>query len=283
MVELRNEAIRAMTDEGSFRVIVLDAPLMVQETAASQVVNGPTALLLGRLLLSAVLVRQTMSPAHRVQLALHHDGSPVLRVDSFPDGSTRALANVPEGETLRFTGKTFLEVMRTLHNGQIHRSLTELSHPDDFSRGMMAYMHDSEQILTHIAVDCWGDVSGDLSAVGYLLQVLPEPDEGKLMVMTERLVEFQDIREAFQKHGRSVTTLTDEIFYGMPFTELERPDIFFGCQCSEARVVGALATLGRDEIEQVIRDGEVIEIDCDYCRKHYAVGPALLRTLLVRN
>jgi len=273
-----------MTDEGSFRVIVANTSTLVAEAAAAQSVSGEAGLLFGRLLVGSILVRQTMSPAHRVQVILHHDGAPVMRVDSFPDGTNRGLVSLPTDDgRLKFTGKTFLEVMRTLHNGALHRSLTELTHPEDVSRGLMAYMQDSEQILSTIVVDCWGESNDDLQACGYIVQVLPEPDEGALMVMTERMADFQDIAEFAKSGSLDTKDLLGEILYGLPYAVLEEPTLSFGCPCNEERVVGALSTLGRVEIGQIIKDGEVIEMSCDYCATEYKVGPQQLRALLTRN
>ena len=80
-----DQAIRAMTDEGSFRVIVLSAPEMVRKAVEVQEASGEVAFLFSQLLIGSVLVRQTMSPGHRVQLALHVDGQAILRADSFPN------------------------------------------------------------------------------------------------------------------------------------------------------------------------------------------------------
>ena len=279
-----DRAIRAMTDEGSFRVIVLRAPEMVKKAAKVQSVQGESGLLFGQLLVAAVLIRQTMSPAHRVQLALHVDGEAIMRADSFPDDTTRGLVNVPEGSLQVPTGKkVMLEVTRNVHGGKVHQSFVELSRVTDVSAGLMTYLQDSEQILSTAVVGCWGDLDGDLEACGYLLQVLPEPDEGTLMLLTERMVDFQDLEALTQSGAMDIQALLGEIFYGLPYAVLEEPTVAFGCPCSEARVVGALATLGRQEIEQIVRDNEVIEIQCEYCMTEYRIGPSQLRTLLTRN
>ena len=279
-----DQAIRAMTDEGSFRVIVLSAPEMVRKAVEVQEAAGEVAFLFSQLLIGSVLVRQTMSPGHRVQLALHVDGQAILRADSFPNETTRGLVNLPPGQTYVPSGSKFmLEVTRNIHGGKIHQSFVELEKSTDISAGLMTYMQDSEQILSITSVGCWGDFGGDLQACGYILQILPEPDQGTLMVMTERMVDFQDLEAMVKSGSMDIQVLLDEIFYGLPYAVLEKPHVTFGCPCSEARVVGALATLGRDEIEQIVRNNEVIEIQCEYCTTEYRIGPAQLQTLLTRN
>jgi molecular chaperone Hsp33 len=279
-----DHAIRAMTDEGSFRVIVLSAPDMVQAACKAQSVSGEVADLFSRLLLGAVLIRQTMSPGHRVQIAIHVDQDPIIRVDSFPNETTRGLVNLPPEQSVVPSGKkVLLEVTRNLHNGKMHQSFVEIAHAKNVSQGLMTYMQDSEQIFSTVAVDSWRTPEGDVQACGYILQILPDPDEGALMVMTERLSDFQDLPGMVKWGGMDIEVLLKEILYGLPFAVLETPHVTFGCPCSEARVVGALATLGRQEIEQIVRDNEVIEIQCEYCSQDYRVGPEQLKTLLTKN
>jgi molecular chaperone Hsp33 len=47
--------------------------------------------------------------------------------------------------------------------------------------------------------------------------------------------------------------------------------------------LGALSTLDRSEIQEMIDDGKPLEITCDYCLKDYAIQPASLRGLISEN
>jgi molecular chaperone Hsp33 len=66
----------------------------------------------------------------------------------------------------------------------------------------------------------------------------------------------------------------------MPFTRLEESKVGFDCWCDELRVVSALATLSRGDIQHLLADGEVLEIDCAYCKKEFRIPPARLQGLL---
>jgi molecular chaperone Hsp33 len=66
----------------------------------------------------------------------------------------------------------------------------------------------------------------------------------------------------------------------MEFTTLDDGPVSFGCWCSELRLISALATLSRSEIEEFVNDGQVLEISCDYCTKQYRIPPAKLQGLL---
>ena len=124
-------------------------------------------------------------------------------------------------------------------------------------------------------------VSGEVaSAGGYMVQLLPEVAEGPLMVMTERLRDFEDIVPLLARGAASPEKLLAETLYGMPYTKVGDRNVSFGCQCSPERLVTSLASLPRADIESLMSDGKPLEIECDYCRKRYDFTQQELRHLL---
>jgi molecular chaperone Hsp33 len=85
------------------------------------------------------------------------------------------------------------------------------------------------------------------------------------------------------KEGASADTLLDELLYGMPFSRLEESPLSFKCRCDELRVMSTLASLPRSDVEEMVNDGKVIDIRCDYCGTDYQVSPAQLRSLLTSS
>jgi molecular chaperone Hsp33 len=144
-------------------------------------------------------------------------------------------------------------------------------------------MHESEQVDTMLSVATILDDDGNVTAAGgYMVQLLPEVGRGPLAIMAERLEDFRNI-EHLLTLDFTPEFLRDELLYGMPFTPLDTTKLSFSCWCSENRLLGAIATLNRAEIQSMIDDGAPIEITCDYCLKDYAIQPARLRGLLREN
>jgi molecular chaperone Hsp33 len=287
--------VRAMTNDGAFRVIAARTTETVRGAISAQNARGATARHFGELITGAILVRETMAPNLRVQGILKSaTGRGSLVADAHPDGTSRGLVNFGAGGAGEISvGKgALLQMMRTMPNGALHQGVVEVpapnpgdprgEHGSGISRGLMAYMQDSEQVFSMIAVACV--LAGDtvVTAGGYVVQLLPEVERGPLMVMTERLADFGDLEEVL-KSGASPDTLLSELLHGMPFTRLEESSLCFACKCSQLRVVSTLATLPRADIEDLLRSGEVLEIRCDYCGKDYQVLPAQLRSLLTTS
>ena len=106
--------------------------------------------------------------------------------DAHPDGGTRGLLTRKSGVSdLSLEGGT-LEMMRTLYTGEVHRGVVRIPEGGGLSQALMAYMSESEQVASMIAVGCVLEGERVRAAGGYIVQLLPEVGRVPLAVMTER-------------------------------------------------------------------------------------------------
>jgi molecular chaperone Hsp33 len=256
----------------------------VRGAAAAQAASGATAQRLGELITGAILVREAMAPNLRVQVIVKGaNGRGSLIADAHPDGTTRGLVNLGKGRNVNIGEGSLLQVMRTMPNGALQQGVVEVPAGAGISGALMAYMQESEQVLSMIAVTTLASERGLGRSGGYLVQLLPEARRGPLMVMTERLKEFERLDHVLVDEDVSADRLLGELLYGMPFTRLEGSALSFRCRCSQLRVVTALATLPRSELSEMVADGKVLDIRCDYCGQDYQVSPGQLRPLLTTS
>ncbi|MBL8787413.1 MAG: Hsp33 family molecular chaperone HslO [Deltaproteobacteria bacterium] len=307
-----DRVIRAITVDGSFRVITACTTTLVRE--AIRVRNqkdlvGDLARTYGELLTGAILVRETMAPGQRVQAILSRAGQGQMIADSHPDdgdGSalTRGLFNrsqtlpktqlepagslAPQGpvsavQATMLGEGSILKVIRSLPRGRIHQSIVEAS-ASGMSAALMGYMQESEQVTATLVVATVMREGEVVASGGFIVQLLPEVTDGPLAVMTERLAhDFVDLDRFLLEHGADPRVLKDELLYGMPHADLAESKLRHGCDCSEERVLTAIATLGRDEVASIVAQGEVISITCEYCQTPWVLGSDRLRSLLTPN
>jgi molecular chaperone Hsp33 len=280
----RDLVIRALTDDGSFRVLTARTTGLCREAVRRQDVKNLTARHFGDLLTGTVLVRETMAPELRVQgIVRAKGGAYTLIGDSFPDGGTRGLVNVKQGAgEIVLGGDAMMQFMRTLPNGATHRGVVRVPDEGGVPAALMAYMQESEQILTVMGACTVFDDAGEVrSAGGYVVQLLPGADRDVVMVMTERLaLDFSDISRFVDKPEFDPDELLEDILHRMPFARVETRDVRFHCPCSQASVLASLATLDVKDIQGFIDDGEILDIACDYCGADYQVAPDQLRGLV---
>jgi molecular chaperone Hsp33 len=282
VVPANDSVLRAMTDDGAFRVITASTTNTVRGAIRAQRTRGSTARTFGDLITGAILFRETMAPELRVQGILRGaKGTGSLVADSHPSGQTRGLVQMRSGTAeLALEDGAVIQMMRTMPSGRINQGVVEVPLEGGVSRALMAYMQVSEQVVSMVSVTTLLDGDDVLAAGGYMVQLLPEVGRGPLSIMTERLRDYESIDAQLRDADFSPAWLLDQLLYGMPFTRLEENRVDYGCWCDELRVMSALATLSRTDIEHLLSTNEVLEISCEYCRREYRIPPGRLRGLL---
>jgi molecular chaperone Hsp33 len=278
-------AVRAMTDDGAFRVVTVRTTETVQHMMTLQAHSGSTAQCLGELITGAVLVRETMAPDYRLQVLLRsHDNRTRLVADSHPDGGSRGLVtrssdNTGDPAVFSMAGST-LEIVRTLYNGELHRGVVATPEGGNMSEALMTYLQGSEQVASMLSVACVLDGSRVVAAGGYLVQLLPEVGRGPLAIMAERLNDFREIGPLLSETDAAPGPLLDELLHGMPFTRLTEHPLMWRCRCSTVRVMSSLSTLSKADLAELLEGGKPIELSCDFCGHNYNINPAQLAGLM---
>jgi len=279
-----DRVVRALTDDGAFRVVVVESTSAAQGVVSAQKASGERAKLVAEMLTGTVIVRETMAPDLRVQGILEgHDQKSRIVADAFPDGATRGLVQIGRAGEITLGKRAMLQMMRTLHNGELQQGVVSADTEGGISGALMQYMQASEQVTSFIAVGAIIEGDRVRAAGGYIVQLLPEVDDGPLMVMTERLKDFESIDSLLARGVAEPEQLLGELLYLMPHTVVGQSSIRHECRCSDERVAASLATLPRGEIQEMVRAGEPLEIDCDYCGKHYRFATERLRGMLAAS
>lgn len=287
MTKQGDVALRAMTDEGSLRVMTVDTTETVRAIAEAQRVSGEAARWLGELVTSTVLLRETMSPDLRVQGILQGvGGRGAIVADSHPDGGSRGLvqrASELGAGAIALGDGARLQMMRTLPRGGVQQGIVRVEGASGVSGAVMRYLQESEQVESALAVSTLVDDAGRVTAAGgYLVQLLPELDEIVLTIMTARLQEFPPM-EALLRDATSADDVMARLLADLPFTPLARSPLRYQCRCDRVRLLQAMATVSRSEIESMVNDAKPIEVGCDYCNAQYVIEVAELRGLLRAN
>jgi molecular chaperone Hsp33 len=276
-----DHALTAVSNDGAFRVIVVRATETARGVIAAQKASGRTAENLAELVTGTLLVRLTMAPAYRVQGVVRGaDQKSLLVADAYPDGGTRGLVR-SQGGAVEFGEGALLQMQRSMPNGAPHQGVVQVGREQGVAGALMSYMLESEQVTSAIGVGVVTSDEGVAIAGGYVVQLLPECTDPPLAVMYERLrTDFADLGSVLKTHGGDPATLMSELLYGMPYTQTQDHDLGYRCTCSSERVLASLATVGRADLEDMLRAAEPLFITCDYCNTPYEVGPEALRGLV---
>lgn len=277
-----DRVVRAMTDDGAFRLIAAVTTATARGAMSAQGIDGPLAGRLAELLTGAILVRETTAPGRRVQLVLRYAGGGTLVADSLPTGMSRGLVTaVVEKPGGGFGGDAILQVNYTLPSGALHQGLIDVPEQADVSSALMRYMHQSEQTVSMVVVEALVDDDGLRAAGGYLVQLLPEASHDTIQAMTTRLEGHEQIA-ALRDEAPSPDAMLGTLFDGFPHTRLADSGLAFGCTCSEERVLAGIISLPDADVKDMADAGQVLEVRCDACGRRYEVTPETLRALAMR-
>jgi molecular chaperone Hsp33 len=159
--------------------------------------------------------------------------------------------------------------------GQPYQGIVPLQ-GHSLSEALTAYFEQSEQLQTHL----WLVANGD-NASGLLIQKLPgdahDPDAwDRILSLSETITEKELIE-----------LKSEELIYRLYHEEsvrvLEEMGLSFNCGCSRERTAGMLKSLGKPELEDILRTEEVVSITCEFCNEHYTFDVIDIQSLFTKN
>lgn len=276
-----DRVIRAMTDDGAFRVMTIRSTDTVREACGAQEVHGVPATQLSEVMTGAVLVRETMAPPNRVQVLLRDSQGSQIVGDSFPEGRTRGLARVQDDVMGVFVAEdTHVQVARSLPGRAPHQGVVQLGSEGGIDQALMSYFRESEQVATMTAVRCVLEDGDVCAAGGYVVQLLPEVTEPPLEAMRKRVSAFSQLEEEMVRNDADPKWLLEALLEGTEFTLLAESPVLFACTCGAEKAAGATAALGEAELRDILEKGEPVRVHCDYCRESYEVSLDEVRRML---
>ena len=129
------------------------------------------------------------------------------------------------------------------------------------------YYAESEQIPTSVGLGVL--VDRDLSVMhagGFILQLMPFASEETIDALEQSLKEHPSVTEML-KEDPDPESMMRKLLGDIRIED--RCEAAYRCSCNRQRVEKALISLGRDELEKLIAEGENVSLHCDFCNKDY--------------
>lgn len=281
---MTDRVVRVVTADKSFRVLVARTTETVAGVLASQKARGEVARTLGDLVSGTILMREAMAADRRVQgLLFLGDGKSRLVADTWPDGATRGLVQIAQGATrVSFGDASRLHVLRSLYTGGLQQGVAAVRHDGSVASALTEYLRTSEQLVAFVALGTAMEGDTVRAAGGVYVQVNPDVERPSIEEMLRRVQAIEPLGARLAANDDLDDLLRALIGAEKP-AQREESTVRFACQCNVERVVGSLATIARKDLEELVQQGDELEIACDYCGKEYRIHPDQLRGLLSEN
>ena len=131
------------------------------------------------------------------------------------------------------------------------------------------YFATSEQVPSSVGLGVLMERDNTVrQAGGFIVQLMPFAEEETISRLEQNLGKIRSVTSMLDE-GLTPEELLGLVLEGMDIQFRDTCEVEFSCSCSKERVEKALISIGREEIDKMIADGEPIEVKCHFCNKGY--------------
>lgn len=153
----------------------------------------------------------------------------------------------------------------------------------EIAEDLTYYFATSEQVPSSVGLGVLMNHDNTVrQAGGFIIQLMPYTDEKVIARLEQKLAEITSVT-AMLDDGMTPEGILEEILgeFGLEINETIATG--FACNCSKERVSKALISVGKEELQSMIDDGEPIEMNCHFCNSHYDFQVEEIRELLKKS
>ena len=139
----------------------------------------------------------------------------------------------------------------------------------EIAEDLTYYFATSEQIPSAVGLGVLIDTDGSVKqAGGFIIQLMPFTSDEVIDRLEKRIGEIDSVTEMLER-GLTPEMILEEILGGLGVEFTDTIPAAFCCDCSKERVSRALATISKKDMDDIINDGESIEVKCQFCNTAY--------------
>lgn len=274
--------ISASSPEAGIVVVATIATELVTEIRARADLSPTATAATGRLAIGAVLFGAGLKDSERLSLQINGDG-PLgsIGADAWLLGddvlATRGYArnphvDVPLNERGKFDvaraiGAGSLHVVKSYDLGQPYVGVVPL-YSGEIAEDLAAYLGQSEQIPSVVALGVLANPDGVRAAGGVLAQVLPGADERAIATLERRALAMPPVTTLIAE-GADAHTLLHALAGDLELRSHRTVDVRYACLCSREKVEAALIGMGSDELRRLASERPETEATCEFCKRLY--------------
>ena len=285
--------IRATAANDQIRAFAAVTTEMV-ETAREHHNTSPVATAaLGRLLTAGAMMGSMMKGEKDVLTLQIKAGGPLqgITVTADSQGNVKGYVGNPDVcipanskgklDVAGAVGPGFLTVIKDMglkepYSGQVMLQTCEIA------EDLTYYFATSEQVPSAVGLGVLMNKNNTVrQAGGFIVQLMPFAEEEVISRLEQNVQKINSVTNLLEE-GHTPESLLEKVLEGFDMQINEKMDTRFHCNCSKERVAKALISIGRKDLEEMIKDGEPIEMNCHFCNSHYQFSVEELKKILAQ-
>ena len=152
----------------------------------------------------------------------------------------------------------------------------------EIAEDLTYYFATSEQVPSSVALGVLMNKDNTVrQAGGFIIQLLPGASDEIIDRLEAKLSGISSITSLLDA-GKTPEEILTDILGEFGLEILKKMPVQFHCDCERSRVEKAIISIGKKEIQDMINEGREIEVNCQFCNKHYKFSVDELEDMLKR-
>ena len=289
---MKDYLVRGMTMDGFVKVVAIRSTEMVKRGAEIHGTTPNATAALGRALTAASMMGNMQKVDNGSMTLQIRGGGPIgtITVVSDPEGNVRGTVTEPKVPLVeKFPGKLdvgatvgtdgTITVIRDLQMKEPYIGSTQLV-SGEIGDDVTAYFVQSEQTPTACALGVL--VDRDMSvkvAGGYLVQLLPGAPDEVIDALEEGIRRAGAVTKMLEA-GLTPEDILGQVCGSLGVVFMETVEVSYKCYCTRHRVEGALLSLGKEELTEIINEGKPFDVECQFCDTVYSFTPEEIEKMI---
>lgn len=282
--------VRAMAADNQIRAFAITSRNIV-ETARQHHNTSPVATAaLGRLLTGGAMMGVMMKGDDDILTLMMKGDGPINGVTVTADshGNVKGYVGNPNVvipanakgklDVAGAVGPGFLNVIKDMGMKEPYSSQTMLQ-TCEIAEDLTYYFATSEQVPSAVGLGVLMNKENTVrQAGGFIIQLMPFAEEKVIAALEQKIQNVTSVT-AMLDAGNTPEQILENLLgdLGVEFTDTM--ETRFHCNCSKKRVSRAIISIGKKELQNMIDDGEEIEVNCHFCNTNYKFSVEELEAL----
>ncbi|MBU9728665.1 Hsp33 family molecular chaperone HslO [Diplocloster modestus] len=272
--------VRAMGAQGQIRAFAATTRNMVEKARQAHNTSPVATAALGRLLTAGAMMGCMMKSRQDVlTLQIRGDG-PLGGITVTADAMARVKGYVHEPSVLLHAnqqgkldvagavGHGYLRVIKDMGLKEPYVGEVDLQ-TGEIAEDLTYYFATSEQVPSSVGLGVLMSRDNTVKqAGGFILQLMPFAEERIVDELESNLRQVRSVTSLLEM-GYSPEKILEKLLGELGMETTDRIPTSFCCNCTKDRVSKALISVGKKDLQEMIDDGKEIEVNCQFCGKHY--------------
>ncbi len=289
---MKDQIIKFLAYDGKISVTCISTTNLVEKARIIHDLSPLTTAALGRVLTITALIGADMKNAtDKLTIQIKGNG-PIGKIVAVADSTPKVKACItnPQVELpLNEFGKLdvggaignqgFINVIKDIGLKEPYIGISPLT-SGEIAEDFANYFQTSEQKQTAVALGVLVDKNGVRASGGYIITPMPDATDEEISQIEKSIFEAGAISKMLDQN-LTLLEIAKKVT-GDKNVKILEEDItpVYKCDCSKEKMSKALISIGKKDLEDIIKEDEKAELVCHFCNKKYQFTKEELEKLL---